>query len=125
MVKLDEPILDATFGALSHAVRRATLDVLGQGPASVSGLAASHDMTLPAYMKHLRVLEDAGFIACEKTGRIVYCRLKNDPLKVASAWVAGRESLWNDRLDALARHLYHQEELSVPARARGRERKKP
>jgi DNA-binding transcriptional ArsR family regulator len=120
MVKLLEDDLDATFAALSHAVRRATLDALGRGPASVSELAAPHGMTLAAFMKHLRSLESAKLIRCEKQGRTVFCALHADPLKSLSHWMTSRESLWNARFGALARHLYHLEETSSPSTRKGK-----
>jgi hypothetical protein len=59
MVKHSESHLDATFGALSDATRRAILARLADGEASVSELAAPYRMSLPAVSKHLRVLEGA------------------------------------------------------------------
>ncbi|WP_076999570.1 helix-turn-helix transcriptional regulator [Variovorax sp. KK3] len=103
--------LDAVFGALSHRVRRETLDALGAGAQSLTTLAAPHAMTLAAFMKHVRMLEDAGLIACTKQGRSRICALVEQPLDPAAAWIDERRRMWNDRLDALGRHLYHQAQI--------------
>ena len=80
---------------------------------AVSELAAPHGMSLPGFMKHLRVLEDAGLIARSKEGRVVSCELSAAPMKAASAWMSRYEKFWSDKLDSLARYLYQQEELQT------------
>ena len=119
MVKHEDNDLDAVFAALSHVARRKTLDTLGRGACSVSELAAPHDMTLAAFMKHVRALESAGLIACAKGGRTVTCTLSPRPLSRVSVWMSTRERLWSARLDALGRHLYQHAETS-PAQKRRR-----
>jgi len=79
----------------------------------VSELAAPHDMSLPGFMKHLRVLEDAGLIGRTKEGRVVSCELSAAPMKAAAAWMARYEKFWTEKLDSLARYLYQQEELQT------------
>ena len=116
MVKHQEADLDAVFAALSHAARRTTVESLGRGAASVSELAAPHGMSLAAFTKHVRVLQSAGLIECTKTGRTVTCALSAQPLREASAWLSSREQMWNARMDALGRHLYHHEQISPTAR---------
>jgi DNA-binding transcriptional ArsR family regulator len=103
--------LDRVFWALSDATRRGVVDQLGRGPASVTELAQSHAMSLPGFMKHLKVLEDAGLVSRTKEGRIVRCELAPAPLQEAAMWLAHYESFWNERLDALGRYLYHEEEV--------------
>lgn len=115
MVRYDEAKLDAVFSALASPARRATLDALGQGPATVSDLAAPLGMSLPGFMKHVRVLKAAGLIECVKEGRTVTCSLSSQPLGQAGEWLDIRKRLWSARLDALGRHLYHQSQV-VPAR---------
>ena len=56
-------------------------------------------MSLPGFMKHLRVLEEAGLIAREKEGRVVSCELSAAPMKTASAWMSRYEKFWSDKLD--------------------------
>jgi DNA-binding transcriptional ArsR family regulator len=111
MVKYQEPALDAVFAALADPTRRGILESLSEGELAVSELAAPHDMSLPGFMKHLRVLEDAGLIERSKEGRVVSCELSAAPMKAAAAWMSRYEKFWTEKLDSLARYLYQQEEL--------------
>src|SRR6185503_6326338 len=113
MVKYEDATLDRVFSALADPTRRGVLDSLSGGSLGVSELAAPHGMSLPGFMKHLRVLEDAGLIAREKEGRVVSCELSAAPMKTASAWMSRYEKFWSDKLDSLARYLYQQEELQT------------
>jgi DNA-binding transcriptional ArsR family regulator len=113
MVNLSDERLDDVFAALSDPTRRRVLDALGAGSESVSVLARSHGMSLPGFMKHLRVLEDAGLIARLKEGRVVRCSLSPAPMQEAAVWLSRYEKFWTERLDALARFLYHQQELTT------------
>src|SRR3990167_1214104 len=113
MVKYADADLDAVFAALADPTRRGILESLSGGDLAVSELAAPHPMSLPGFMKHLRVLEDAGLIAREKEGRVVSCELSAAPMKAASAWMSRYEKFWSDKLDSLARYLYQQEELQT------------
>jgi DNA-binding transcriptional ArsR family regulator len=97
--------LDATFSALADPTRRAILATLSSGQASVSDLARPYKISLPAVMKHLRVLENAGLVSQEKTGRIRRCRLAVQPLKQASEWLFYYRSFWENQLNALERYL--------------------
>ena len=95
--------LDGTFGALADSTRRAILARLGtEGDMPVSALAEPFDMSLPAVMKHLGVLERAGLIARTKTGRSVQCRLVPDSMQDAMDWLSRYEAFWTQQLDALA-----------------------
>lgn len=105
MVKHGEAHLDAVFGALADSTRRGILESLSDGELPVSELAAPHDMSLPGFMKHLRVLEDAGLIQRTKEGRVVSCELSAAPMKAAAAWISRYEKFWTARLDSLARYL--------------------
>jgi len=111
MVKLNDDALDAIFSALADGTRRRVLADLEQGSASVSTLARPHAMSLPAFMKHLRVLEEAGLIARAKDGRVVRCTLSPEPMRAAAGWLARYERFWTGQLDSLARYLYHEEEI--------------
>jgi len=113
MVKYEEAVLDRVFGALADPTRRGVLNSLAGGSLAVSELAAPSGMSLPGFMKHLRVLEDAGLIGREKEGRVVSCELSAQPMKAASAWISRYEKFWSDKLDSLARYLYQQEELQT------------
>jgi DNA-binding transcriptional ArsR family regulator len=113
MVKYEEAVLDRVFSALADPTRRGVLNSLAGGSLGVSELAAPSGMSLPGFMKHLRVLEDAGLIERSKEGRVVSCELSAQPMKAASAWMSRYEKFWSDKLDSLARYLYQQEELQT------------
>ncbi len=97
--------LDHAFRALSDPTRRAILERLSRGPASVGELAAPLPMSLPAVHQHLQVLAECGLMEWEKKGRVRWCRLGRKGLAAAEDWVLGRRALWERRLDALAAHL--------------------
>src|SRR5512133_3702684 len=107
----DGPVLDHVFAALSDATRREVIERLLHGPASVTELAQPHGMSLPGFMKHLRVLESAGLVTRSKEGRVVSCVLAAEPMRQAAQWLAHYEQFWNRRFDALGRYLYHQEQV--------------
>jgi DNA-binding transcriptional ArsR family regulator len=113
MVKYSDDELDTLFAALSDRTRRHVLQSLAEGDRQVTELANAHDMSLPGFMKHLRVLQDAGLIARTKEGRVVSCELSAAPMKEAASWIAHYEKFWTDKLDSLARYLYQQEELKT------------
>jgi DNA-binding transcriptional ArsR family regulator len=113
MVQYQDEVLDKVFAALADPTRRQVLEALGQGSLAVSALAEPHGMSLPGFLKHLRVLEEAGLIARTKEGRVVSCELSAQPMQQAAAWMSRYEKFWADKLDALARYLYQQEELQT------------
>ena len=99
MVKLSDAALDRTFAALADPTRRALVMRLAEKPdLSVSELAAPFAMSLPAVMKHLGVLSDAGLVARAKTGRVVACRLDAEPMRDAFEWLNRYEKFWSERL---------------------------
>jgi DNA-binding transcriptional ArsR family regulator len=103
MVKYQVDVLDRTFAALADPTRRALLARLGrQDGISVSELAQPFTMSLPAIMKHLDVLSDAGLIARAKTGRIVACRLTARPMEQAMDWLSHYQRFWSENLERLA-----------------------
>jgi DNA-binding transcriptional ArsR family regulator len=94
--------LDRTFAALADPTRRAILARLArQDSASVSELARPFAIKLPAVMKHLNVLDDAGLITRSKTGRTVTVRLSSEPIKDAMNWLRRYERFWSGSLDRL------------------------
>jgi DNA-binding transcriptional ArsR family regulator len=111
MVKYSDTALDDVFAALADPTRRGVLESLSGGSLPVTELAAPYEMSLPGFMKHLRVLEEAGLIARTKEGRVVSCELSAAPMKKAAAWMQRYERFWTEKLDSLARYLYQQEEL--------------
>lgn len=78
---------------------------LTAGPASVSELAEPFTMSLTAVLKHVRVLQDAGLVSCEKTGRVRQCRLRVEALDAQADWIDRQRALWSGRLDTLGRLL--------------------
>ncbi|HUU24613.1 MAG TPA: metalloregulator ArsR/SmtB family transcription factor [Methyloceanibacter sp.] len=103
MVKYQDAVLDRTFTALADPTRRALLAQLEADKAlSISELAKPFEMSLPAILKHLNVLSDAGLITRKKTGRTVTCRLTADPMEHAMDWLNHYQRFWSERLDQLA-----------------------
>ena len=100
--------LDTTFGALADPTRRAILSTLMQGQASVSELAKPHRMSLPAVLKHVRVLERAGLVSQSKNGRTRFCQLAAEPLKQAENWISQYRAFWEGTFDSLERYLAEQ-----------------
>jgi DNA-binding transcriptional ArsR family regulator len=104
--------LDRTFAALADPTRRALLARLSEEDTiSISELAKPFAMSLPAVMKHLDVLTDAGLVTRNKTGRTVACRLRAEPMERANEWLNRYQRFWTERLDQLAAFL---EEESCP-----------
>jgi DNA-binding transcriptional ArsR family regulator len=106
MVDFHTDPLDRTFAALADPTRRALLARLSeQDSVSISELARPFTMSLPAIMKHLDVLSDAGLIARAKTGRTVACRLTAAPMEDATRWLNRYQRFWSGQLDRLAEFL--------------------
>ncbi len=93
--------LDMTFRALADPTRRAVLQALGRGPASVSELAKPFEMALPSFLQHLKMLEDGGLVETRKVGRVRTCTLKPEALAVAQDWLDAQRTLWTKRLEQL------------------------
>ena len=102
--------LDTAFHALADPTRRAVLARLVIGPASVKELAEPFPIGLPAFLKHLRVLEDSGLIRSEKAGRVRTCHVRPRQLAAAESWLAEQRALWEARTERLA--AYVENELS-------------
>lgn len=104
------------FHALADPSRRAMLERLAEGPASVGDLARPFSMALPSLMQHLRVLEGCGLIRTEKVGRVRTCRLEPQALMEAGDWIARQRAVWEarfDRLDAYLQILKEQEQSNA------------
>jgi DNA-binding transcriptional ArsR family regulator len=116
MVKFKNVHLDRTFAALADPTRRALLARLDRDKTlSVSELARPFAMSLPAVMKHLDVLADAGLITRTKTGRSVACELSATPMEQAMAWLNHYQHYWSDQLDRLT--AFVEEEKCPPNQA--------
>ena len=90
---------------MSDPTRRAVIERLASGPASVSELHAPHDMALPTFMRHLKVLETTGIVRSIKKGRVRTCHIEPAPLSTAERWIAEQRALWEGRLDRLGDYL--------------------
>ena len=97
--------LDDVFHALADPTRRAVLGQLGTGPASIGELAAPFEMALPSFMKHIRYLENAGWISTRKTGRVRTCTLERKSFEVIETWLDEQRSVWEGRTDRLERFV--------------------
>lgn len=98
---LDQGAVDRVFHALADPTRRAMVERLSRGPASVKELAQPLSMTLAAVVQHVQVLERSGVIRTEKVGRVRSCRIEPAGLSVAERWIVERRALWERRLDRL------------------------
>ena len=97
--------LDSVFHALSDPTRRAVLQQLVDGPASIKTLAEPFDMALPSFLKHITVLEDCGLIGSKKVGRVRTCRMKPKKLIAAESWMVDQRALWEGRTDRMATYV--------------------
>ena len=103
--------LDRIYSALADATRRDILTRLGEGPATIGELAEPHGMSLTGMKKHVQVLEDAGLVSTEKVGRSRQCRLGEERLDDAMAWISFYQRLWERRLDGLEAYFTLQKGL--------------
>lgn len=101
--------VDHVFHALGDGTRRAILEMVSEGPVSVSRLAEPLGITLAAVVQHLQILEESGLVHTEKIGRVRTCRIKPAGLSVAEQWIRDRRSVWERRLDRLGELLESEE----------------
>jgi DNA-binding transcriptional ArsR family regulator len=99
--------LDRLFHALGDGSRRAMVERLAQGPASVSELAAPFEMALPSVVQHLGVLEQADIVSSQKVGRVRTYQLVPDALVPANAWIVQQRLPQEKQLDRLGDYLRH------------------
>lgn len=97
--------IENTFSALSDPTRRAVVQALSNGPASVTQLASPFAMALPSFTQHLGVLESAGLIISRREGRTRICSLNPDALRDAEDWLASYRRQWEERFDRFEAHL--------------------
>ncbi|MGN6549691.1 MAG: ArsR/SmtB family transcription factor [Pararhizobium sp.] len=93
--------LTAVFQALSDPTRRAVLERLTRGPATVSELARPFAMALPSFTQHLGVMEASGLVRSRKEGRSRIYTIEPRPLKAAEHWLSAQRALWERRLDSM------------------------
>jgi DNA-binding transcriptional ArsR family regulator len=97
--------IEMTFVALSDPTRRAVVQALSEGSATVSKLANPFKMALPSFTQHLGVLESAGLIVSRREGRSRVCSLNPLALKDAEEWMASYRQQWESRMDRYEAHV--------------------
>lgn len=97
--------LDRSFLALSHPVRRAIVERLYAGPASVAQASRGLGVSKPAVTKHLKVLEGAGVVSRTVSGRTHLLRLEPHALSEAADWLELHRSLWERKFATVEEHL--------------------
>jgi DNA-binding transcriptional ArsR family regulator len=93
--------VDRVFHALADPTRRAIVERLSAGPASVSSLAKPLRITLAGVVQHVQVLESSGLVRTEKIGRVRTCSLEPEGLRAAERWIGERQLAWERRFDRL------------------------
>jgi DNA-binding transcriptional ArsR family regulator len=114
MVQYQRERIDRAFGALADPTRRAVLDRLGAGSATISELAAPFEMSLTGMKKHVALLEDAGLVATEKIGRERRCSLDPDGPDPVAWWIERHRTALEARLDRLGELVENQQKGSTP-----------
>jgi DNA-binding transcriptional ArsR family regulator len=102
--------LDQVFSVLSDPTRRAIIQELSKGEKTVKKLAEPFDMSLPAFSKHMKVLEKAGLVSYRKVGRYKFYYLHLNAISGATNWLNDLKSLWEDQLSSLEKFLLSEEE---------------
>ena len=100
---MPDPAIDIgrIFHALGDPTRRTIVEMLSDGPSSVSRLAVPLGITLTAVVQHLQILEQSELVRTEKVGRVRTCRLESAGFSALEKWVRDRRSTWERRLDRL------------------------
>jgi len=107
-------LLDRTFAAVSHPIRRGILERLAQGEMTVGQATSDFGVSKPAISKHLKVLEEAGAIVRVIDGRTHRLRLEESSLDDAYSWMTHQRELWERKLDTVERYLREQREMNPP-----------
>jgi len=102
--------LDLMYQALADASRRAMVERLSRGPASVSELAKPLDMSLSAVVQHLQMLEASGLVRSTKVGRVRTCHIDPKAMSLAERWINQRRTMWERRLDRLGDYLANEQD---------------
>src|SRR5689334_17344401 len=116
--------LSLTLFALADPTRRAILDRLMKGAASVTELAEPFDMTMPAVSKHLKVLERAGLISRGRDAQWRPCQLNAGPLKEVADWLDDYRKFWKESFDRLDEYLQQLQKKEKERHGRKRSRNK-
>ncbi|MGH3739282.1 MAG: ArsR/SmtB family transcription factor [Micromonosporaceae bacterium] len=102
--------LSVTFAALADPTRRAIVERLARGEATVGELAEPFDLSLPAVSKHLKVLQRAGLVEQTKQAQWRSCRLAPEPLREVLAWMEQYKQQLGGRYDRLAAYVQRLQE---------------
>lgn len=104
----NQALLDRTFAACSHPIRRGIVERLADGELTVGEATRDFAVSKPAISRHLRVLEEAGAIARVIDGRTHRLRLKEQPFEDADAWLSELRAVWERKFDAVEQYLAEQ-----------------
>jgi DNA-binding transcriptional ArsR family regulator len=107
-------ILDRSFAACAHPIRRGILERLSAGELTVGQATRDFGVSKPAISKHLKVLEEAGAIVRVIDGRTHRLHLGEQSLDDAYAWMTHQRELWERKLDTVERYLREQREIKSP-----------
>lgn len=105
MVKHEGIELDRLLYAISDSTRRSILDELFRGGKTVSELAKPFEMSLPGFLKHIKILRSSGLISTQKIGRSVTCNLEGDNLMRVATWLAKYNKLWESRFKEMEENI--------------------
>lgn len=112
-----DPPIDAVFAALADPTRRAIVERLALGEATVGTVAEPHDMALPSISKHVKILERAGLVTRRVEGRQHWLRLVPDGFSSAAGWFTHYQQFWIgsiSRLERLVADLAEEEKEGTP-----------
>jgi DNA-binding transcriptional ArsR family regulator len=109
-VPYDSPELDTILDALANQKRRGIIHTLSFTPATVSQLARTHDLTLPAIHKHIRILENTNLITRKKIGRTNFVALNSSTLGLAQSWITQYQTAWGSNESTLENYVSRMQE---------------
>jgi DNA-binding transcriptional ArsR family regulator len=118
-------LLDRTFIACSHPIRRGILERLTSGEMTVGEATGDFGVSKPAISKHLKLLEEAGAITRVIDGRTHRLRLREQPLDEAYAWMTNQRELWERKLDTVDQYLREQREHQQSQQGAPQQENKP
>ena len=104
-ILLKEYICMDTFTALAEPSRRAIIEHLKQGPATVNTLVIELSISQPMASKHLKMLRDVGFVTMQPQGQRRWYALQHQAFQELEEWLGGFQRYWTEELDALERFL--------------------
>ena len=94
------PTHDA-FQVIGDPSRRKMLMLLSGDSLTINSLAENFDMSRPAVSKHIKILQEAGFISIQDIGRERYCTLKKEGFEELQDWISYFDTFWTSKLKKL------------------------